>query len=39
MHKSTLFRKVRELGIELPKQDGRSQARRTLPESCRGDCR
>ncbi len=28
MHKSTLFRKVRELGIELPKRDGR--ARRTF---------
>ncbi len=25
IHKSTLFRKIRELGIELPKRDGRSR--------------
>jgi DNA-binding NtrC family response regulator len=27
MHKSTLFRKVRLLGIDLPEQDGRSHPR------------
>jgi PAS domain S-box-containing protein len=27
MHKSTLFRKVRQLGIDLPEQDGRSKPR------------
>jgi hypothetical protein len=25
MHKSTLFRKIKILGIELPEQDGRSR--------------
>lgn len=27
MHKSTFFRKIKELGVELPKQDGRSAHR------------
>ena len=33
LHKSTLFRKLRALGLELPAQDGRSRRRGRLPES------
>lgn len=28
VHKSTLFRKIKKLGIELPRRDGRSQAKK-----------
>jgi PAS domain S-box-containing protein len=30
MHKSTLFRKAKRLGLELPEEDGRGRARRAL---------
>jgi transcriptional regulator of acetoin/glycerol metabolism len=32
MHKSTLFRKVRLLGIALPEEDGRSPVKKVVDE-------
>jgi transcriptional regulator of acetoin/glycerol metabolism len=33
MHKSTLFRKIHLLGIDLPEQDGRSRVETGVPKS------
>jgi transcriptional regulator of acetoin/glycerol metabolism len=33
MHKSTFFRKTRQLGITLPEQDGRARRKPEPPES------
>jgi transcriptional regulator with PAS, ATPase and Fis domain len=35
MHKSTLFRKVQQLGIDLPEQDGRSRAEKRATKAAR----